>query len=204
VKQGSKRLAWEMAERDQERWDCRHAGEHTVPPPADLLRQIFESGFWRIEPGKALDIATGKGQNAVFLAERGFDVAGIDASAVALAGARRLAKEKSVSIAWHEADLEKIELAGTSYDLILNFNYLQRSLVPKLKRALKIGGHVIFETYLIDQRAAGHPKNPDYLLRHNELLDLFRDYRVLYYREGRFGRDGKEAFRAGILARKSA
>jgi tellurite methyltransferase len=193
-----------MAECDRQRWDRKHAAEHTAPRPANLLMQIFESGFWRIEPGTSLDIATGKGQNAVFLAERGFDVVGIDVSPMALAAARRLAEEKSVSVSWREVDLEKAELSEFSYDLIVNFDYLQRSLVPKIKKALKIGGHVIFETYLIDQRAIGHPKNPDYLLRHNELLELFRDYRVLYYREGRFGQDGKEAFRAGVLAQKSA
>jgi SAM-dependent methyltransferase len=200
----SKRFACKMAECDRQRWNCKHAAEHTAPHPADLLTHIFASGFWQIDPGRSLDIATGKGQNAVFLAERGFEVVGIDISPLALVEARRLAKEKSVRVSWQQADLENVELAQAFYDVILNFNYLQRSLVPKIKKALKVGGHVIFETYLIDQQAIGHPKNPDYLLRHNELLDLFRDYRVLYYREGRCAQEGKGGFRAGILARKLA
>jgi hypothetical protein len=53
---------------------------------------------------------------------------------------------------------------------------------------------------LIDQQIIGHPKNPDYLLYHNELLEFFRDFRVLYYREGQFPQSG--AFRAGLLAQK--
>jgi hypothetical protein len=88
------------------------------------------------------------------------------------------------------------------YDLVLNFNYLQRSLLPQIKTSLKTGGVAIYETYLIDQKEFGHPKNPDYLLGHNELLDWFRDFRVLYYREGKFSDGGEAAYRAGILAQK--
>jgi hypothetical protein len=72
-----------------------------------------------------------------------------------------------------------IELPPQRYNVVLNFNYLQRSLVPQIKKSLKPGGWVIFETYLIDQQSIGEPKNLDYLLLHNELLNLFRDFRVL-------------------------
>jgi SAM-dependent methyltransferase len=153
--------------------------------------------------GRALDIATGKGRNAIFLAEQGFDVVAIDVSPVALDEARRRAAGKSFSISWQQADLEQIELPKTTYDLIVNFNYLQRSLIPQIKAALRPGGHAIFETYLIGQEMIGHPKNPAYLLRHNELLELFRDFRVLCYREGKFSEGEETAFRAGILAEKT-
>jgi hypothetical protein len=60
----------------------------------------------------------------------------------------------------------------------------------------------MFETYLIDQRAIGHPKNPEYLLAHNELLDHFRGLRVLLYREGKFVDALEPSYRAGIFAQK--
>jgi SAM-dependent methyltransferase len=149
-----------------------------------------------------LDLATGKGQNAIFLAEQGFEVLGIDVSPVALEEARRCAEEKSLGVTWQQADLELIQLPTSHYNLVLNFNYLQRSLVPQIRKTLKPGGWVIFETYLIDQRTIGEPKNPDYLLRRNELLDFFRGFRILYYREGKFPHAGEKAFRAGLLAEK--
>ncbi|MBI3063320.1 MAG: methyltransferase type 12, partial [Deltaproteobacteria bacterium] len=93
-------------------------------------------------------------------------------------------------------------LPEATYDLVVDFNYLQRSLIPQIKAALKPGGHVIFETYLIGQEMIGHPKNPAYLLRHNELLELFRDFRVLCYREGKLSDHGEASFRAGLLAQK--
>jgi hypothetical protein len=54
----------------------------------------------------------------------------------------------------------------------------------------------------MDQREIGHPQNPQYLLAHNELLNLFRGWRVLYYREGKFSAGAESAFRAGLLAQK--
>ena len=191
-----------MTADDQVRWDRQHGEDHGIQAPSRFLQEIIDSHHWTIAPGKALDVATGKGRNALFLAERGFQVAAIDISTVGLEQARKRARENSLSIAWQQADLETLELAAAEYDLIVNFNYLQRSLIPQIKSALRPGGHVIFETYLIDQQAAGHPKNPNYLLNHNELLEYFRDYRVLLYREGKFADGAETSFRAGIFARK--
>ena len=192
-----------MTTDDQVRWDRQHAAGQGTSHASGFLKEILLSDSWPIPRGRALDIATGKGRNAIFLAEQGFDVVAIDVSPVALDEARRRAAEKSLSISWQQADLEQIELPKTTCDLIVNFNYLQRSLIPQIKAALKPGGHVIFETYLIGQEMIGHPKNPAYLLRHNELLELFRDFRVLCYREGKFSAGEETAFRAGILAEKT-
>jgi len=187
---------------DELRWDRQHAETQGAERPSTFLRQIFESAAWQLLPGRALDIATGKGRNALYLAERGFEVVAVDISNVALDVARLHAKEKQARINWHQLDLEQSGFPGGEYDLILNINYLQRSLIAKIKAALRPGGHVIFETYLIDQQLIGHPKNPQYLLTHNELLDHFRDFRVLYYREGKFSDAGEPSFRAGIFAQK--
>ena len=193
-----------MALDDRARWDEKHAAERATQEPATFLKRIFQSDHWSIPRGQALDIATGKGQNAIFLAEQGFEVLGIDISPVALEEARRSAEEKSLKVNWQQADLEVIELPPLRYNVVLNFNYLQRSLVPQIKKSLKPGGWVIFETYLIDQQTIGQPKNLDYLILHNELLGLFRDFRVLDYREGKFLQSGEGAFRAGLLAAKGS
>jgi SAM-dependent methyltransferase len=191
-----------MSQDDQTRWDRKHAQEGASEMPSRFLAELFSAGTWSILPGRALDLACGKGRNALFLAARRFDVTGLDISAVALEEARRRALARSLTISWQEADLEAVELAQNEYDLIVNFNYLQRSLIPQIHSALKTGGHVIFETYLMDQKEIGHPTNPRYLLAHNELLNLFRAYRVLHYREGKFVDEGEISFRAGIFARK--
>jgi tellurite methyltransferase len=142
-----------------------------------------------------------KRRNALYLAERGFETVAVDISCVALDAARRHAEQQHLHVDFQQLDLEQSFPEG-EYDLILNINYLQRSLIPKIKAALTVGGHLIFETYSIDQQVIGHPKNPSYLLAHNELLDHFRDFRVLYYREGKFSDGAEPSFRAGIFAQK--
>src|SRR5207245_9138029 len=99
---------------------------------------------------------------------------------------RRPGTERRLDISGQEADLEQIDLPEACYDFVLNFNYLQRSLIPRIKESLKAGGHIIFETYLIDQLTVGHPSNPAYLLGHNQLLEFFRDFRLLGCCEGQF------------------
>jgi SAM-dependent methyltransferase len=191
-----------MAREDQIRWDRKHAEEYASQEPAAFLIEVLTAGSWEIPRGRALDVATGTGRNARFLAEQGFEVEGIDISTVGLAEAQRRARENSLSISWRRADLERIELPPSCYDLIVNISYLQRTLVPRIKSALKISGFVLFETYLIGQEVLGHPTNPAYLLGHNELLELFRGFRVLLYREGRFVERGTTALRAGLFAQK--
>ena len=193
-----------MSIEDKVRWDKQHGSAQGSTEASGFLREIFAAEAWPIRRDRALDLACGKGRNALFLAERGFDVVAIDISAVGLEEGGRRAAEKNLAITWQQADLEQIQLSEAAYDLIVNFNYLQRSLIPQIKAGLKVAGYVVFETYLIDQLAFGHPKNPAYLLEHNELLNFFRDFRVLCYREGQFSEAGEPAFRAGIFAQKIA
>ena len=192
-----------MAADERERWDSKHTAEQEPGEPAAFLRQIFQTGPWEIQPGRALDIATGKGRNALFLAEQGFTVDAIDISEVGLQQAQRQAEKQGLTLNWIQADLASFEFPDSAYDLILNINFLLRSLVPKMKKALRPGGYIIFDTYLIDQQDLGHPRNPAYLLNHNELLDLFRGFRILCYQEGKFFADGKESFRAELLGQNT-
>ncbi len=60
----------------------------------------------------------------------------------------------------------------------------QRLLIQGIKDGLAQGGMVVYETFIVDQAQFGKPKNPDYLLKHNELLEMFHSLRCLYYREG--------------------
>lgn len=191
-----------MAVEDRKRWDEKHTAEHKHEGPSPFLQQTFQSHAWRIPPGKVLDIATGKGRNALFLAAQGFLVEAIDISAVGLREGERRAAELALSVTFKQVDLDRFDFSKAVYDVIVNFNFLQRQLIPKMKQALKLGGYIVFETYLVDQRVLGHPRNPAYLLGHNELLELFRDFRILYYREGQFVDGGKEAYRAGLFGQK--
>ena len=85
-----------MATDDQVRWDRQHAVSHGSNQASGFLKEVLLSGSWSIHRGRALDIATGKGRNSIFLAEQGFDVVAIDVSPVALDEARKRAAQKSL------------------------------------------------------------------------------------------------------------
>ena len=191
-----------MTFEEKEIWNQRYDRVGGQPEPAYWLRQIFDSGLGLTGPGRALDIATGMGGNAIFLAERGFQVDAMDISEIGLLKGQIEAEKRGLSINFIQTDLDNTELPRDTYDLVINFNFLKRTLIPKLVAALKAGGTLIFETYLIDQQELGHPKNPAHLLAHNELLQLFRSIRVLNYREGGFTERGTKTYRAGLLGRK--
>jgi 2-polyprenyl-3-methyl-5-hydroxy-6-metoxy-1,4-benzoquinol methylase len=164
--------------------------------PAQFLVDNIEL----LPKGRALDIAMGAGRNAIYLAKVGFKVEGVDISSEAVNAALESAAKASVMIKARVADLEKdFHIEVEAYDVIICFNYLQRSMIPQIKNGLRIGGMVAYETFIIDQAQFGRPTNPDYLLKHNELLDMFREFRCLRYREGVF--EGPRAI-ASIIAKK--
>lgn len=171
------------SEQDKLFWDKRYETEAYIfgKEPVEFLRDHIDI----LPGGKALDIAMGEGRNAVFLAKNGFDVDGCDISETAIKKTHELAKENSVSINAFVADLETYELPKNTYDVIACFYYLQRDLIPQIKQALKPGGMIIYETYTIEnwERGLEGPKNKDYLLKSNELLNFFRDFKIIYYRE---------------------
>lgn len=150
--------------------------------------------------GKVLDIATGEGRNAVFLAKKGFNVEGVDISQVALRKAKRLAKDSHVSIHTTYADLTTYAIKAESYQVILNIDYLQRSLIPQIKKGLIKGGVVLYENYTVDQlkNTTGRHMRRDDLLEKGELKSLFNDFEILVYKETN---NGKDAI-ASLLARK--
>ena len=187
---------------DQKRWDEKYRARpfDAGQAPAPFLKQHL-----RLLPrGRALDLAAGEGRNAVFLAEHGFQVEAVDISRVALDRARKLAETRGVKINIARADLKEYPIPQERFDLIIDFDYLDRRLIPGIRRGLKKGGRVVFETYTTEQKstAGGGPENPEYLLKPNELLRLFRGFRILFYREGIFppGRTGKAL--ASLMAEK--
>jgi len=151
--------------------------------------------------GRALDVAMGFGRNAIYLANLGYEVDGVDILPEAVNGAVASAQEAGLTIRARVADLESgsYQIEKGAYDLIICFNYLQRSLVPQIKAGLKPGGMVVYETFIIDQWRFSKPRDPNHLLKHNELLEMFRDFRCLRYHEGIVG---THKALAGIVAEK--
>ena len=167
----------------------------------------------KLRPGHLLDVATGQGRHALYLAKQGFSIHGIDRDPMALEALNRLAQEASLSsISTEVLDLEKNsssppDLGNELYDGILVFFYLYRPLFPRLFQALKPGGVLIYETFHIDNHHyRQHPRREEFCLQNNELLTLLQDFRILHYEEGdHVGPDGRSrSFTTRALAQKMA
>ncbi|MBI2328169.1 MAG: methyltransferase domain-containing protein [Chloroflexi bacterium] len=164
--------------------------------PAQFLVENIEL----LPKGKALDVAMGNGRNTIYLAKMGFDAAGVDISPEAVNEALASARQAGVSIRTQVADLESnYHIEKDAYSVIICFNYWQRSLISQIKDGLRRGGIVVYETFIIDQAQFEKPKNPAHLLKHNELLNMFRDWRCLRYREGIIG---EQKAIASLIAQK--
>jgi len=156
-------------------------------------------------PGRALDLACGEGRDALYLARVGYRVAAIDASAVALAKAERLADHHGVRIEWRRLDLEGDYLPpAATFDVVTCHNFLHRPLLSALPVALRPGGLLIYATFLEGQEVYGRPSDPAHLLRRGELLHACADLEILDQQEGLTTYVGEAAYRAAIVARRPA
>ncbi len=188
---------------DQKRWDKRFGRKEFAlgKEPNPFLKKHIHL----LPKGKALDIAAGEGRNAVFLAQNGFEVDAVDISEKGLKKTQKLAREKGVKINAFLVDLDQYQIEKERYDLVANFYFLKRRLIPRIRKGLKIGGKVIFETYLLEQRmlGTGGPKQAKYFLKPNEPLRLFRNFRILFYREGIFKEGRRRKAVASLIAEKT-
>ncbi|GBC88181.1 Tellurite methyltransferase [bacterium HR13] len=167
-----------MSVEDRERWDKRYAGGWKT----QLHRTLLE--FYHLAPvGKALELACGTGENAIFLAKVGFDVDAIDVSCVAIDEAKKRALEEGVQVNFICADFDEYKLPTDTYHLVINFYYLNRKLSEAIVKALKPGGILIFETYNEKHIILREDFNPLYLLKCGELPDLFKDLELIYHAE---------------------
>lgn len=168
-----------MQQDDRRRWDARYASDlryRADPSPHTFLTENI--AYLPVQ-GLALDAATGLGANAAYLLAHGLRVVGADVSGVALCRARR----RFPGLMLLQADLTCLQWPVETFDVILNFYYLERSLWPLYQRWLKPGGILVIETLTTEMRRVNPDIAAEYLLAPGELLDAFAHWRILASRE---------------------
>ncbi len=150
---------------DRQAWDDRYAARDLVWG-AEPNRFLVEETAG-MAPGRALDLAAGQGRNAVWLAEQGFRVTGVDFSEVGLAKARELASARGVEVEWVAADLDSYEPEPGAFGLVtvLYLQLPEPELTPVLKRAtaaLAPGGTILVVSHDLTNlsEGAGGPRDP--------------------------------------------
>ena len=161
-------------------WNARYAETELVWGAAP--NRFVAAGLGDLRPGRALDLACGEGRNAVWLAERGWQVVGIDFSEVAIERAHRLARDRGVDVEYVVGDVLGVPIEEAAYDLVL-LAYLQ---VPAAERAailrrsalaLRPGGTFFLVGHDLRNHEEGHggPTDPSLLWTIAEITETLAE-----------------------------
>ena len=131
-----------------------------------------------------LDFASGNGRHAINLSKNYSMITAIDKDIEKLNLYKNIKNIKTICF-----DLETNEdwpLEKESFDIIIVTNYLYRPRIKELANFLKKDGFIFYETFAVGNEKYGRPSNPDYLLKNEELIDIFKStFDIMYYFQGK-------------------
>ncbi|WP_072806264.1 class I SAM-dependent methyltransferase [Rhodococcoides yunnanense] len=197
---------------DSAAWDAKYSAEDLVygAPPNQTLVEFVTA----LPRGRALDLASGEGRNALWLATRGWDVTAVDFSGVALTKASRITATAPRSVrerlTWVHADVTDLA-PEPIYDLVLML-YLhlpheqRRKAVDVALAGLEPDGFLMILGHHSDniEHGIGGPRVPEILYTPEELASDVGDRAVIHLCEKRLPTtDSGTAIDALLLAGKS-
>ena len=191
-----------MSSIDRDKWDQRYADDgYRKNNPVELIADWLP----QIPVGRALDVACGAGRNALFLAEAGYRVDGIDISPVGLERARQGAVEQGLEINWIEHDLDRPFEFDAGYQLILVMWFVNLGLVRRLCHHLAPGGFLLCQEHLESDEAVIGPDGNRFRVAPGALRDAARGLEILFYDEAvETVEDGERLASARLVARRPA
>ena len=149
---------------DRHQWDERYGGEELVWTSAP--NQFLVSEVAGLRAGSAVDLACGEGRNAIWLAQQGWKVTGVDFSPVGLAKGRRMAQLGKVDVRWVESSVQEWIAPPGGFDLVAVL-YLQLPQ-PERSAALTVaaasvapGGTLLVVAHDHDNLVRGFGGPPD-------------------------------------------
>jgi len=165
-------------------WDERYSS--TMFVYGTEPNTFFKDELDKLKTGNILLLGEGEGRNAVYAADKGWNVDAVDFSLIAKEKALKLAEENSVSINYEIADLSEYKPNSSYYDaaaiIFLHLNPKIRSDVhSKVVDSLKPGSTLILEVYDKEQlgKDSGGPQNIDMLYSKEELINDFNNMKII-------------------------
>lgn len=186
-----------MAEVD---WDRRYREGFydSSKEPHELLVRFCKT----IPAGTIIDIAMGNGRDLAFIAGAGYRAIGLERSREALKGFKKTylpVPEEAICLL---GDAHYLPFKDNVADGIIVFYFLLRDIMEDIRRILKRGGVIIYETFLKRQNAIERWRNPEYLLEDGELISYFKGFDLLFYEETITAKDKKSRAIARYVGRK--
>jgi cyclopropane fatty-acyl-phospholipid synthase-like methyltransferase len=171
-------------------WDERYASEDYLfgTEPNEFLvsqRHLLKPGM------SCLAVADGEGRNGVWLAQQGLQVLSVEASAVALEKAKKLAQQRGVAIDFEQADLAHWQWGENRFDVVAAIFIqfappaLREQMFAGIRRCLKPGGLLLLQGYTPRQLEykTGGPPVAENMYTEALLRNAFGDMQIMHLRE---------------------
>jgi SAM-dependent methyltransferase len=172
-----------LAEADRRKWDGKYAeGQWTATEAPAWARAFVHELPGR--PATALDLASGAGRIALWLAELGYATTALDISERGLAHARERAAQRGLALATACLDLEEEPWPEAAFAVVTCFNFRLLNASWAAVRARLAPGGVLMTEAATQRNLELHDRPPKhFLLAPNELLEAARGLHVIHYQE---------------------
>ncbi len=165
---------------DSIKWNERHGAKYGFHEPDAYLKQQLE----KLTPGKALDLACGRGRNAFLLASQGFETLAVDIAEVGLQHLEAAAQTKNLHIKTLLLDLDEPEVLMSSapFDTIICINFKPgKALLQIIPELLKTGGTFLWTSFN-EVQVTINAFPIEKALHPNEFVDYFHQLRLVEYK----------------------
>ena len=183
------------------KWNERYRDATGDPQASRVLREYLHL---LPENGLALDLACGLGGNSILLAQQGLQVDAWDIADVPIAALQEVAHKRQLSIQAEVRDVVANPPVPETFDVIVVSYFLDRDIIPDLIQALKPGGLIYYQTFTRQRVSERGPQREEFRLADQDLLQLFSELQILFYREEGCVGDVLQGFRdeAMLIGRK--
>ncbi len=183
--------------KESDKWNERYQVKEQTVGAANLSPAYVLHEFQHLLPaeGLALDLASGLGANALFLAQHNLQAHAWDISSVAIEKLNAAAKSLNLNLNTEVRDIVVNPPEENSFDVIVVSHFLDRQIMPDIIAALRKNGLLFYQTFTKARTQESGPANETFRLGKNELLSLCEDLVVIVYREERLIGDTDSGFR---------
>lgn len=180
--------------------------------PLAIIADIVKKTPRYKKSGSVLDLGTGTGRHALFLAQKGFKVTALDSIKRKLIKLRKVALKRNIRLSYIHANIKNFK-PSKKYDILIatmSLHFLKKLQVSKaiemMKRTTKSGGLNVIVVHTTQNIKSHHRPH---LFKKNELRKYYSNWKILQYKESwglplRFKKRGRlvRRHRAGLIARK--
>ena len=171
--------------KESDKWNEKYQAKEQTSGVANLSPVYVLHKFQHLLPvqGLALDLASGLGANALFLAQHNLQAHAWDISSVAIKKLNAIAKSLDLNLNTEVRDIVARPPEENSFDVIVVSHFLDRQIMPDIIAALRQNGLLFYQTFTKARTQESGPSSNKYRLGKNELLSLCEDLDVIVYRE---------------------